>query len=232
MKIRLEGYKNGFEAISKKRMLVAIIQLVLILSLSKYVIHLFAWKVSGPISLMIGFLFLTFFLRRNGLGWSDLGFKKDKIYKLVIWFFISTIVSVAIILLSHEVADLFFDKPERANERFGDLSGNLPLTLAWILTGIVVGGFGEELVYRGFMINALSRVIDKRIGVVLSIVLPALFWAIRHYYYSHGYGSIMVFFMGIYFGTIYVLNGRNLLPGIILHSAFDTISFLARFDEG
>ncbi|WP_185153412.1 CPBP family intramembrane glutamic endopeptidase [Fulvivirga lutimaris] len=204
--------------------------LVLLLNGSKWLFYQFFWRISGPISLFLGFIFLTFYLNKQGLKWRDLGLKWTNGYKTVLWFIIGLMLSVFVIMIANEVSSFFFEKPPRTNERFGDLSGNIQLTISWIVTGILIGGFGEELVYRGFLINALERIIDKRYGTVLAIILPASFWALRHYYYAHGYGSIMVFIVGIYFGVLYVANGRNLFPGIILHSLFDTVSFMARYE--
>jgi membrane protease YdiL (CAAX protease family) len=232
MTIKLKGSVQCFKHIDNRLLLRTIILLIIILTISKYIIYVFAWRISGPISLIIGFIYLTFFLKKQKLSWTDLGLKKDKSYKLVLWFIVTAIVSLFVILLASQIAEFFFDKPIKTNERFGDLSGNLDLTIAWILTGIIIGGFGEELVYRGFMINALEKVISKKYGIILAIFLPALFWGIRHYYYAHGYGSIMVFVMGLYFGLIYIMNGRNLYPGITLHASFDTISFLGRYEGG
>lgn len=232
MNIKLKGYEDAFNAIHKNKLLSTVLILVFLLSASKYVFHQFVWQVSGPLSLALGFVFVTYYLKKQGLKWSDLGFKWENGLKIMLWFIVSLVLSAFVIMLANELASYFFEKPPRANERFGDLAGNLPLTLVWVLTGILVGGFGEELIYRGFLINALERIIDKKYGAFLAIILPALFWALRHYYYAHGHGSIMVFIVGLFFGTLYVLNGRNLIPGIILHSLFDTISFLARYEGG
>lgn len=230
MNLKLTGYKGAFFSINKQQLLQTVLLLVFLLSGSKYLLHQIVWQVSGPLSLLLGFTFLTYYLRKQGLRWSDLGLKWVNEYKTILWFAIGLLLSVFVIMIAHEISSFFFERPPRENERFGDLSGNIPLTISWIVTGILIGGFGEELVYRGFLINALERIFDKRYGTVLAIILPALFWALRHYYYAHGYGSIMVFIVGTYLGVLYVANGRNLFPGIILHSMFDTISFMARYE--
>lgn len=133
------------------------------------------------------------------------------------------------ITMASKLADVFFEKLPRENVRFGNLKGNVGLTVSWIALGIAAGGFGEEIVYRSFFVNAIEKLVNRKYGVVGAIFLPALFWAFRHYYFSGGHGSIVVFCVGLLFGIIYIINGRNIWPLIVVHALIDTTSFVLRY---
>ncbi len=132
--------------------------------------------------------------------------------------------------LAHQVAELFFEKLPKSTDRFGNLKDNLPLTIFWVANGIVVAGFGEELIYRGYLINAIERLLGNgALTKALAISLPAMLWAARHYYFSGAYGSIIVLFTGVLFGVFYIFIGRNLWPLIIAHSIIDCLAFVGRY---
>lgn len=221
--------RNPFEGFDQKRLLYFVLLVAAVLTIAKLIFHHIVWKVAGPIALVIGLTMVWIYIRRNNQSWSDFGLISNRWRHTLSWFLISFIVMFFVLAFAHLVAGQFFERTPRTNPRFGDLEGDLPMTLVWVTMGIGIGGFAEEMMYRGFFINALERVFNRRLGILLAIILPALFWAVRHYYFSGAYGSVIVFFFGLFFGAVYVLNGRNLWPTILLHGLVDTASFLMRY---
>jgi membrane protease YdiL (CAAX protease family) len=225
--------RRPFLGIDRKRLAGFIAALILVLIATKMLFQLIFWQASGPISLAIGLALVWLWIKKpaHNVSWRVLGMGGFRWYHTTGWFFIALVLAGFVIVGADALADQFFDKVPRSNPRFGDLEGNLPLTLAWISVGILIGGFAEEMVYRGFMINALERIFGewRKWAVIPAIVLPALFWAARHFYFAGGHGAIVVFCIGLFFGIVYVLNGRNLWPTILIHALFDTLSFSMRY---
>lgn len=220
--------KNPYADENKKQLLTQVITVFILLIVMRYIFSLIAWKFAGPISLFFGLAAVFYYNKKNNISWQQIGFKKQPL-KTILWFFATLIVGLIVIVLASKLADVFFEKTPRENIRFGNLEGNLGLTLFWIGLGIVTGGFCEEIVYRGFFVNSIEKLVNKRRGVAIAIFLPALFWALRHYYFSGGHGSIVVFCIGLLFGIIYIINGRNIWPIIIVHALLDTTSFVMRY---
>ncbi|RKH40727.1 CPBP family intramembrane glutamic endopeptidase [Corallococcus sicarius] len=84
---------------------------------------------------------------------------------------------------------------------------------------VVVTGF-EEFVFRGFLVPRLRVVFGRWVPAVLG---AAVLFSVGHFYE----GTLAVFqtlVMGAWFGFVFWYHGR-LLPLIVAHAAFNTISF-------
>lgn len=94
-----------------------------------------------------------------------------------------------------------------------------PLNIIFAATSFAVG-FREEIVYRGI----LQRVLTKRFGLVASLIISNLLFAIYHY------GAIPLtapnlfefFVAGLFLGVLFHLSGSIVLVSL-LHSAYDAL---------
>ncbi len=86
---------------------------------------------------------------------------------------------------------------------------------AWLLLA-GAAGVGEELVYRGYLQQQLSRSCRSRI---LGLLLQALLFGIAHGEQG-GAAVARVTLYGLLFGSLALLRG-SLLPGILAHVAID-----------
>ncbi|TJY37754.1 CPBP family intramembrane glutamic endopeptidase [Pontimicrobium aquaticum] len=220
--------KNPYEDINNKKLLNQVVIVFVLLNSMRFIFDFIAWQVAGPISLFFGLVAVWYYNKKNNITWRLLGFKKEWL-KTILWIFITLVIALFVIIFAGKLANIFFEKLPRENIRFGNLEGNIGLTLSWVTLGIAAGGFGEEIVYRGFFVNAIEKLINKKMGIAIAILLPALFWGLRHFYFSGGHGSIVVFSIGLLFGIIYIINGRNIWPLIFVHALIDTSSFVLRY---
>lgn len=220
--------ENPYRNVDRKKLLSQVIVVFLLLNSMRFLFEWIAWQVAGPISLFFGLVTVWYYNKQNDISSNLLGFKKERL-KTVLWIFLTLVITLLVIIMAGKLASVFFEKLPRENVRFGNLEGNINLTLFWVVLGIAAGGFGEEIVYRSFFINAIEKVINTKVGTAIAIFLPALFWALRHYYFSGGHGSIVVFSVGLLFGIIYIINGRNIWPLIFVHAVLDTTSFVLRY---
>lgn len=113
------------------------------------------------------------------------------------------------------------------------IEGKLAAYLAFMV--VVVWGsaaIGEELVFRGFVMNRFEALFDRLpLTLVLAVVAQAVFFGL-----SHGYqgptGLLLSGTTGLIFGTVYYAAGRNLLLAVLTHgfvnSTFITAVFLGR----
>jgi uncharacterized protein len=85
-----------------------------------------------------------------------------------------------------------------------------------------VGGFIEELLVRGFLLNRIEAVFGGGRGATLIAVLAqaALFGALHLYQGSFGF-VFAALFASIY-GVAYILFGRNLWPLILVHGIWNS----------
>ena len=112
------------------------------------------------------------------------------------------------------------------NAEYHYLEGNLPGTLSFLVVAIVGAGFGEELVFRGFLFERLGKVFGPGLGSKAAIlVATSLFFGAVHYP-AHGiYTALQAVMTGFVFGTIFALTGDLWVP-VFAHAAFDVTAVL------
>lgn len=94
----------------------------------------------------------------------------------------------------------------------------LALSLSWTLAAV-----GEELVYRGWMLNRFEDLFGRsRIGVAAALVAMSAAFAVAHGYQGFtGVAENAV--AGVLLGLIYLVSGRNLLAPMVAHGVVDSI---------
>ena len=110
---------------------------------------------------------------------------------------------------------------EPINATYSWVTGN-PLALAWMLFLVTAGGgFGEELMFRGYMFERLGRIFGSNRAAKAAIVLfSSVVFASLHYPDQHLAGAEQALVTGLTFGTIFAVTGGIWLI-MIAHAAFD-----------
>jgi membrane protease YdiL (CAAX protease family) len=98
------------------------------------------------------------------------------------------------------------------NEQFGDLLSVTPIGYALLYTAlVVVSGSVDEVVFRGFALLPLARVITPS-GAVIS---TALFWSMAHFVDPDR--TLRFFFEGLLYGWMFYRMG-SLFPTLTFHA--------------
>jgi hypothetical protein len=86
----------------------------------------------------------------------------------------------------------------------------------------------EELIFRGFLLRYLIDAGGRARAplVVVAIMLSNVFFGVMHSYQGLP-GILLTGTLGAIFAVIYLSCGRALLPVILVHGFFDTVSLLA-----
>jgi membrane protease YdiL (CAAX protease family) len=99
------------------------------------------------------------------------------------------------------------------NPAYRFLEGNPAALPGIILTILVSAGFGEEIVYRGWMFERLGK-------SAITLVLTSLLFGAAHLMDQGVPGAAQAVVTGLVFGAAYLWTGRLWLS-IVLHVAFD-----------
>ena len=176
------------------------------------------------------FLFLLAWisLRLRGLRWRDVGLLRFSNWRTTL------LLGVGGGILM-ELIELFLSQPLliRLTGKQPDLSdfyalrGNLKLTgLALALTW-TLAAFGEEMVWRGYLMNRVADLGNRsRLAWAASLVLVNVGFGFAHSYQGIT-GIIDEGFMGLLLGLLYLAT--NLSVPIVAHGVADTIDVLLLF---
>lgn len=99
-----------------------------------------------------------------------------------------------------------------------------PAILILSLLGVyMVSSFGEELVYRGYLINRLLQLYgESRSGKLMAAITSAIIFGAIHYQWGFT-GMVQTSLMGLVFALAFMIMKNRLLPLILAHAFMDTI---------
>jgi membrane protease YdiL (CAAX protease family) len=112
------------------------------------------------------------------------------------------------------------------NPAYHFIAGNAGALAGMFLVSIVDAGFGEELVYRGFLFDRLGRLLGHGTGArSLTVMLTSVLFAAAHLSGQGRSGAEQALITGLVFGVIFARTGSLWLP-MVAHAAFDVTAVL------
>ena len=118
--------------------------------------------------------------------------------------------------------------PQAADmSEYNPMAGNLKLLLLSLPAVWFFASFGEEVIYRGFLIVRTSELATS-VRPWFSILLAALCFGVAHYSWGLA-GIVQTTFMGLALGYAYMKVGRNLWVTVLAHGVMDTVLFLQMY---
>jgi uncharacterized protein len=153
---------------------------------------------------------------RSGISIVDyLGIKKVKITTITAWLVLTFIMVVLLHTVLHILnhskypnIDLIYNK--------------IPL-IFWIAT-IIFAPILEEVFFRGFLFKGFWQ---SRIGIIPTILLMSIAWAILHYEYGL-LSLVALFIFGIFLGIARYRTNSIWTP-LLMHAIWNTIALLSTF---
>lgn len=114
-------------------------------------------------------------------------------------------------------------------ELFRILTGNLKVTLLFIALAWTLAAFGEEMVWRGYLMNRVADLGGRsRAAWIFSLVIVNMAFGVAHGYQGLT-GLIEEGISGLLLGLMYLGTRRNLCVPIIAHGLGDTIDMVLIF---
>ncbi len=179
-----------------------------------------------PFLLLLGWLSL----RLRNLRWKDVGLRRSESWLHTILIGLAAgagiellelfVTQPLLVRLIGKMPDLSTFQPLRHNVKFLLLA----LALTWTLAA-----FGEEMVYRGYLMNRLAGIgRNPRVAWAVSAILVNILFGSAHI--GQGVtGMIENMIDGTLLGLLFLWRGRSLATPIIAHGVTDTIDCLLLF---
>ncbi len=191
------------------------------------------WTYAGPISLFIALGIAIFCLRQQQENLASIGLKRPESKKqLVLWTVIALVLTIGVGILAESLLPKFISEPDQATQaidarfqgRFDNLPGNFPVYLFWLTVAWIVGGFTEEVLFRGMLFSRFEQLFTAvPLAAFLAIFCQAFLFGQGHYYYQGIAGWVANGAIAAVSGSLFLIFKRNLWPIILSHGISNTI---------
>jgi membrane protease YdiL (CAAX protease family) len=181
------------------------------------------WFSKTPYLLAIGWISMA----ARGIRWRDVGLQKDRRWPALIFY--GSVAGLAMEALELLVTQPLLVKitgkyPDLSD--FAELTGNIKLLFILIALAWVVAAVGEELVWRGYVMNRVADVMGRsRVRWMLNLLAVSIVFGFAHVYQGVT-GVVENVIAALLLGGLYLATGRNLIAPIVAHGVTDTLDFL------
>lgn len=174
---------------------------------------------------VICLLVMWFLLKKKGKTFTDIGLSKQGLHlKATIIGIASALIWISFMQLIYiPVIKNLFIVPEYTEYNF--IRGSLQKLIAIIFAACLVGGFYEEIIFRGYIQAIFEKTIFKSSRKAWSILSTGILFGFYHWQQDI-YGIIAAIFGGWFWGILYKKFGGNLWIAILSHALFDSITLV------
>jgi len=169
-------------------------------------------------------------LRWRGLGWRDVGLARPTNWR-------RTIVIGVLGGIGIELLELFITQPLLVKltgkmpdfSDLGELHGNGKLVLLYLALTWTLAAFGEEMVYRGYLMNRVAGLFrNSKIAWTIGLIAVSFVFGLGHI--DQGItGQVENMIDGALLAAIFLATGCNLWAAIIAHGLTDTIDIVLMY---
>jgi membrane protease YdiL (CAAX protease family) len=179
-----------------------------------------------PFLLLLGWISM----RIRGVSWRSVGFTRDRGWASALALGIGggLLLELFQLLVTQPLlARLTGKQPDLSD--FAILRGNVKYTLLGIALAWTLAAIGEELVWRGYLMNRVAGLGKfTRVAWIFSLVLVSAAFGAAHS--DQGVtGQIEEAIAGAFLAAMYLATRRNLAVPILAHGASDTLDMVLLF---
>ena len=167
-------------------------------------------------------------LRNGAWSGSAMGFRRPVTWKRLV---VCALAAAALrILLGTYVIDPLTSQlwaPAKAPAGAEEIKGHFATVLMYLPIVWGFAAFGEEISYRGYLLNKLAEAFgNTRLADVVAVVGSGILFGFGHFYKGPA-GVTDSAIAGLILGGAYLLSGRNLWACILAHGFIDTFGLIA-----
>lgn len=167
-------------------------------------------------------------LRVRGQGWAHLGLRwgsvdRRAVVRALVRSVLVFVAAAAAFVLGSVVAAPLAGAAGPDMSGYNYLQGNLTMLLAALAAVYVVSSFGEEVIYRGFLITRLEALGGGgRWARAMAVAGSAVVFGLIHFDWGL-VGMVQTALMGLALALAYLAVGRNLWVLVLAHAYMDTL---------
>lgn len=171
----------------------------------------------GGVALPLGALLVLGWASLSQTPWEEIGYRRPRSWIISV---VGGVLSGAALKLVLKIMVMPLLGAPPINPAFHYLAGNRAMLPAAIWA-MLVAGFGEETVFRGFFFERLGKLLGSGTPAKAGIVLiTSLLFGLAHLPNQGLPGAEQAWITGLTFGTVFAVTGRIWFP-MVAHAAFD-----------
>jgi uncharacterized protein len=166
-------------------------------------------------------------LRLRRLKWRDVGltWRRPVLQTLVLGIVGGIAIELIELYVTQPLLIRITHRPPDLSD-FNELRGNFALMLVGLALTWTLGAFGEEMAWRGWLMNRVAGLGRKsRMAWIISLLLVNAVFGMAHAYQGIT-GILDEGFMGFLLGLMFLLGGEDLWIPIVAHGVQDSIDTL------
>ncbi len=220
--------------LTRKQSMIELILVATVFTLTMLALKVLKVPLSGPISTFSSLVTLYILYRIKKSDFHTLGstFPKRKFIAL----FALLVAIVGTVVLGTIGLDIIKEltgyQITHGSNRFDYIQGNLTaLIMSILFIAWFAAAFGEEVLFRGFLISRLNQLFgNTKLSLWLAVMIQAVIFGSLHG--SVAANQILAGLFAILYGALFVtLSQRSLWPLIVAHSIPDTLSFIQIYNS-
>ena len=223
-----------------KRLITEIIILTIIgiglqILFTQFIYPYFSLSSGGPVPfrtiVLVGVI--TYFFHKSGDSWKGYGlsfpFKWwELILMVLVLFAINLFLVQSLKDWIREIAQL----PPNDYSFFSHIEGNEVALVVWLCIAWLSGGFGEEMVFRGYLMGRIAKPLgNTRSDWAIAIVVQAVIFGLGHAYAGWG-AAVSVMVGAVITGTYVMFTRKSIWPLIIIHGLWDSLAVILFYLNG
>jgi membrane protease YdiL (CAAX protease family) len=173
--------------------------------------------IGNMIALPVGAALVLVWIRLSHTPWREIGYERPKSWVIALITGIAFGIALKFLMKAF-IMPLFGADP--INHAYHFLAGNKAMLPAAIWA-MLVAGFGEETIFRGFMFERLSKLFGRSaLKKTLIVLITASLFGLAHYYNQGIAGVEQAAIIGLIYGTVVAVT-KKIWFVMFAHAAFD-----------
>lgn len=187
-------------------------------------------RIPNEVPILVVLAIISLRVRQGRWNWGALGFKRpDSWRRLLVIALCAAALRILIGDFIVEPVAAHFWPSIKPPSGVDEIHGHVSTLLIYLAVVWIFAGLGEEIGYRGYILNKLSDVFGRnRLGDIVAILGSAVLFGFGHYYKGPA-GIVDSGIAGGILGVLYLISGRNLWACVIAHGSIDTFGLFADY---
>ena len=168
-------------------------------------------------------------IKLRGQKWSDFGLTFGRInlkesLRVFLRSLLVCVLGLAGYILGSIIMANISGMPESADmSNYEYFHNNFFLLIVSLIGVYIISSFGEEVIYRAFLINRISELgFDSKYGKMAAVLISAVIFGFAHYEWGPT-GIVATAMMGLVMGICYLKFKKKLWILVLAHAYMDTI---------